>query len=366
MKKIDLYILKKYFLTFFFCLLLFTVIVVVVDISEKTDDFAKSNLSVWRIFNDYYLGFIPRIVAMLFPLFVFIAVIFFTSKMASRTEVVAILSSGVSFHRFLLPFVAGGIVLSAVLWLGYQYIVPKANKKWGDFEAKYIDPNFDPSASGNTYKQRLYFRIDSNTYAVIRGYDTVTRNGNGFSLQVFDKTKMIKNIRAANISWDTTNKRNKWKLDNVVERTIHNLDETVKTYTTMYANYNFKPRDLRRDEYMKDQLPTPELTQFIKEEKMRGSETVNSLLMEKYNRSAIPVSVLVLTLIGGIIASRKVRGGSGIHLAIGVVLSVVYILFGRFAQVFASQGNFPPLIAAWLPNAVFISIAVYLYWRAPK
>ncbi len=366
MKKIDAYILKKYLVTFFFCLLLFTVIVVVIDISEKTDDFAKTNLSTWRIFNDYYLGFIPRIVALLFPLFVFIAVIFFTSKMASRTEVVAILSSGVSYRRFLVPFFIGGLLLSSILWLGYQYIVPKANKKWGDFEAKYIDPSFDASKSNNTYKQHLYFKIDSNSYAVLNGYDTISKTGNGFSINYFEGNKLIKNVRASSITWDTSEKRNKWKLDAVIERTFNKLDEVVKSYPTMYANYDFKPRDLRRDSYLKDQLPTPELNEFIKKEKLRGSETVNSLLMEKYNRTAIPISVLILTLIGAIIASKKVRGGSGLHLAIGVVLSVLYILFSRFSLVFATQGNFPPIIAAWLPNAVFIIISLYLYWRAPK
>src|SRR5882724_8959404 len=150
-KKIDRYILQKYLSTFFFCLLLMTAIVVVVDVSEKTDDFVKSKLPAGKIITDYYFGFIPRIDAMLFPLFAFIAVIFFTSKMATRSEVIAILSSGVSFRRFLLPFFAGGLILAALLWFGYQYVVPKANKKWGDFEAKYIDPNFGSNNGNNTY-----------------------------------------------------------------------------------------------------------------------------------------------------------------------------------------------------------------------
>src|SRR2546425_8385072 len=141
MKKIDSYILKKYLTTFLYCLLLFTLMVVVIDISEKTDDFVKSKLSVWRIISDYYLGFIPRIDAMLFPLFVFIAVIFFTARMADRSEVIAIISSGVSFRRFLFPYWIGGIILTSILWLGYQFVLPKANAIWGTFEAKYVDVN---------------------------------------------------------------------------------------------------------------------------------------------------------------------------------------------------------------------------------
>lgn len=365
MKKIDRYILSKYLTSFFFCLLLFTAIVVVVDISEKTDDFVKSKLPAWRIITDYYFGFIPRIDAMLFPLFVFISVIFFTSKMAGRSEVIAILSSGVSFRRFLQPYVIGGLFLTALLWLGYQYVVPKANRKWGDFEARYIDPNFGGNqGSSNTYKQRLYFRIDSFTYAGIRGYDTVSKAGNGFFIQRFNNNKLVYNLRADNFSWDTTT--SKWKLANVMERNVDSISERVKRVPEMLMNYNFKPRDLRKDDYLKDQLPTPELDEFIKLERLRGSEMLSTLLVERYNRDAIPVSVIILTLIGAVLASRKIRGGSGMHLAAGVVISVMYILFSRFSIVFATKGNFTPFLAAWTPNIVFGLLAFYLYRKAPK
>ena len=363
MKIIDKYILGKYLSTFFFCLILFTAIVVVVDISEKTDDFVKSKLGAWKIFTDYYLGFIPRIDAMLFPLFIFIAVIFMTSKMASRSEVIAILSSGVSFRRFMLPFVVGGIFLSALLWAGYQYVVPKANQVWSSFEAKYVDANFNP-VNSTTYKSKLYFRIDSNTYAGIRGYDTLTKVGNGFFVQRFDKNQLVYNLRADNFSWDTTT--GKWRLENVSERIFSGISEVVKKSASLLESYNFKPRDLRKDEYIKDQLSTPELKDYIRMESLRGSETLNTLLVERYNRDAIPVSVLILTIIGVVLASRKVRGGSGLHLAAGVIISVLYILFGRFSIVFATKGSFTPLLAAWVPNILFGLLAFYLYRRAPK
>ena len=350
--------------TFFFCLLLLTVIVVVVDISEKTDDFVKSKLPVSKIITDYYFGFIPRIDAMLFPLFVFIAVIFFTSKMATRSEVVAILSSGVSYRRFLLPYVIGGFFLSVLLWLGYQYVVPKANKKWGDFETRYIDPNFGSNGGNNTYKQHIYFRNDSNTYIGIAGYDTVSKNGNGFFVQRFSNNKLLYNLRADNFNWDTAT--NKWKLVNVTQRTLNGITETVTRFPELQMKYDFKPVDLRKDEYLKDQMPTPVLNQFIKREKLRGSEGLNTLLVERYNRDAIPVSVLILTIIGAVLASRKVRGGSGLHLALGVVISVLYILFSRFTIVFATKGSFTPFLAAWTPNFFFGLLAFYLYKKAPK
>lgn len=365
-KKIDRYILGKYLTTFFFCLLLFTVIVVVVDISEKTDDFVKSKLPASKLITDYYYGFIPRIDAMLFPLFVFISVIFFTSKMATRSEVIAILSSGVSFRRFLAPFVAGGLILSSILWLGYQYVVPRANKIWVDFDAKYISPP-PAGATANergTYKQGLYFKIDPNTYAHIRGYDTVSKLGTGFSVQRFAGEKLQYAMRAESFRWDTA--KMKWNLSNTVERFVDSISERVKRSAELQMNYNFKPRDLRKDEYLKDQLQTPELNEFIALERMRGSEMLNPLLVERYNRDAIPVSVLILTLIGAILASRKIRGGSGFHLALGVLLSVLYILCSRFTIVFASKGNFTPFLAAWTPNIIFGLLAFYLYRKAPK
>lgn len=364
MKKIDRYILVKYLTTFFFCLLLFTAIVVVVDISEKTDNFVKSGLPVYRIITDYYIGFIPRIDAMLFPLFVFISVIFFTSKMAGRSEVIAILSSGVSFRRFLLPYVIGGLFLSVLLWAGYQYVVPRANQIWGNFEARYIDGPATQVNNNSNYKQNLYFKLDSNRYVGIRSYDTILKSGSGFFIQQFSGNKLIYNLRSEQFNWDSA--RKKWRLVEPVERVLDSISEKVTKRPELFANYNFKPRDLRKDDYFKDQLPTPELNEFIKLEKLRGSEMLNTLLVERYNRDAIPVSVLILTIIGAVLASRKIRGGSGFHLAIGVIISVLYILFSRFSIVFATKGNFTPLLAAWTPNILFGILAFYLYKQAPK
>jgi lipopolysaccharide export system permease protein len=364
MKKIDKYILSKYFSTFFYCLILFTAIVVVVDISEKTEDFSRSGLSAYRIFYDYYLGFIPHIDAMLFPLFVFISVIFFTSKMAGRSEVVAILSSGVSFRRYLLPFFVGGLTLSLLLWMGNQYLVPQANRKWADFEKKYTNLGAAPSPTRSTYKQNIYFRIDSNTYASIKGYDTISKSGTNLAVLKFEKNKLVYNLRAVNFHWDTT--KNKWALNNVLERNLLQQSEQIKFSGTKLMSYTFKPIDLRKDDYIKDQMTTKELDAFIVLERMRGSEMLNTLEVERNNRDAIPASVLILTMIGAILASKKVRGGSGFHLALGVLLSVTYILFSRFSIVFATKGSFSPWLAAWIPNIFFGLLVIYLYKKAPK
>jgi lipopolysaccharide export system permease protein len=361
MKILDWYIIKKFFVTFFFCLIALTVIVVVVDLSEKTDDFAKTGLTAKQIITQYYFGFLPRIDAMLFPLFIFISVIFFTSGLANRSEIIAMLSTGISFGRFLRPYIVGGFLFTAFLWWCNQYVLPPANEKWANFNAKYIDYNYGGYVNTSTITNK-YFKLDSFSYAGIRYYDTTNKSGSNFFIQRFNKESLIYNLRALSIKWDTSVK--KWQLSNVVIRTINGLHQNVKDTAMMHMNFNFKPRDLQRDEYMKDKMPTPELNQFIKLEKIRGSGDVNALLLEKNNRSAIPVSVFILTVIGACIASRKIRGGSGFHLALGFLICILYILVGRFASVFALKGNFNPVIASWLPNVVFGTFAWILYRRS--
>lgn len=365
MKILDRYIFFKYITTFFFCLLLFTAIVVVVDISEHTDDFAKAGLTTSQIISLYYVGFIPRLDAMLFPLFVFISVIFFASKMAGRSEVIAILSSGITYRRYLRPYIGGALLLGAFLWVGYRWLVPPANKIFGDFHKNYLDKNSSDKARKNpAYKQNVYFRLDNTSYLGIRAYDTISKTGNDIFIERFDKDRLVYNLRASNFNWDTVTK--KWNLTNVTERFIHDMNETVTSVPSKKMSYNFKPIDLRNDEYLKDQMTTPELDKFISQERTRGSEMLKSLLVERYNRDAIPASVIILTIIGAVLASRKVRGGSGAQIALGIVLSMVYILFSRFSVVFATQGNLSPFIAAWMPNILFGLLAVYLFSRASK
>lgn len=340
-----------------------TVLVIIVDLSEKTDDFAKTGLSASQIFFDYYLGFIPHIDAMLFPLFLFISVIFFTSKMANRSEVIAILSSGISFKRFLLPYFICGLFFTGFLWWVNQYVLPPANEKWSNFNSKYIDFNYGGYVNTATISNK-HFRLDSFSYAGIRYYDTSTKSGSNFFIQRFDSTALTYNLHAQSIRWDTA--RRKWQLSQVNIRTINGLKQTLADSPVMYKTFNFRPRDLKTDAYMKDKLTTPELNDFIKLEKIRGGEDVNSLILEKQNRNATPVSVLILTIIGATIASKKIRGGSGFHLAIGVLICVIYILVGRFSAVFSMKAQFNPVVAAWLPNIVFGFLAYYLYKRASK
>lgn len=359
--KLDWYILKKFFTTFFFAIVLLTFITVVIDISEKADDFVRSGLSTTEIIKQYYFGFIPHIVSMLFPLFVFISVIFFTSKMAGRSEIVAILASGISFNRFLRPYWIGALALALMLWLSYRYVTPAANKLRTTFQAKYIDSG-PGSNFGNV--STLYFRNDSSHYGQVSYFDTVSKRGSGFVLQKIENNELLENMRAETLVWDTSKK--KWKLEGVV---IHRFDsgrESVSQEQEKFINLNFKPSELIKSTYTKDILKTPELSDLIKKETLRGAEGLNDLKVEKYHRDATPFSLLILTLIGVSLASRKVRGGSGLHLALGIVIAAMFILTDRFSTIFSTKGNFPPLLAAWTPNMIFLMVAIFVFVRAPK
>ncbi|MGB3007765.1 MAG: LptF/LptG family permease [Chitinophagaceae bacterium] len=365
MKKIDWYILKKFLVTFIFCLFLFTVIAVAVDSSEKADDFVKADLSTMGIIKNYYLGFVPWIWSLLFPLFVFIAVIFFTSRMATRSEVIAILSSGTSYNRFLRPYVIGGVILALTLWFGNRYWIPKANYIRSNFQSKYIDGS-NPSKSveyGSCYRC-FYRRLDINTFIGIKDYDTSSKSARTFFLNRVKGNKIVYNIRAESIRWDTSSK--KWILTNAAERYVDSLNEKMTFYPSLTLNLTLKPNELRRDEYLKDQLTTPELVAFINQEEMRGTEGLKAMKVERYRRTATPSAVLLLTMIGAVIASRKNRGGSGMHLAMGIIIASLFIISDRFSTVFATKGNFHPLIAAWLPNVAFLIVAFWLYRKTPK
>ena len=344
---------------------MFTAISVAVDMSEKMDNFVKAGLNTREAINQYYLGFVPYIWSLLFPLFVFIAVIFFTSKMANKSEIIALLASGTSYNRFLRAYFVGGLLLAVFLWVGSRYWIPKANLIRSNFQAKHIDPS-DPSKMsyyGNCHNC-YYLRIDSNTFVGIKDFDTSNKTARGFFMEKIKGNKMIYNLRSETMSWDTSMK--KWKLVNVVERFVDSIGERFTKYPQLTLDLNLKPEELRKDIYIKDKLTTPELVAFIKQEELRGSEGLNTYKVELYRRTATPASVLLLTFIGAVIASRRTRGGSGVHIAVGIAIASLFIISDRFSTVFATKGNFPPLLAAWLPNIVFAIIAYWLYRRTPK
>jgi lipopolysaccharide export system permease protein len=363
LKILDRYILRKFLGTFVFTLLLITTIAVVIDTSEKADDFVKSGLGSWQLVTNYYIGFVPFIMSMIFPLMVFIAVIYFTSKMAGRAEFIAILAGGVRYNRMLRPYLLGSILLAVIFWFASQYWVPRANEIRTNFQAVYVDGN--SSYNADPYRNNNYYlRVDPVTFVGFRYYDTVNKSGSNFFLQKIRDNKVYYNLRSESIRWDTGKKD--WKLLNVIERRIDGLKESAKKLDTLHINLNVKPGELRRDDYLKDKLTSPELKQFISMEEIRGSEGLNTFKVERYRRDATPFSVIIMTLIGAIVASRKVRGGSGLQLAYGIVTAAIFVVMDKFSVTFSTKGSFPPILAAWLPNIIFSIVAIWLYIKTPK
>ncbi|GAB2668826.1 LptF/LptG family permease [Flavihumibacter cheonanensis] len=363
MKILDWYIFKKFMVTFLFAILTITVIAVVIDTSEKTDDFVKSGLPFMGIVTQYYFGFVPFIISMIFPLIVFIAVIFFTSKMAARSETVAILATGIPYSRFLRPYLMGAFLLAGIMLWANAMVIPRANEIYSRFKLTYIDKNSTYSA-GIGGSRDFYFRSDSVTFVGMKYYDTLNKSASNFFLERIKGNEVIYNIRSDYVRWDTATK--KWRAENVFERKIDGLKETVQKHPYMEVDLNMRPDELRRDEYLKDKLNSFELYEFIRREQIRGTEGLNTYRVEFWRRLATPVSVIILTLMGVFVAARKTRGGSGLQLAFGIVSAATFVIMDKFSTVFSTKGNFHPILAAWLPNLIFMLVAFYLYKKAPK
>ncbi|WP_291907631.1 LptF/LptG family permease [Chitinophaga sp. CB10] len=357
--KIDWYILRKLIGTFIYSLAIFLLISVVIDITEKVDDFMTNHLSLREIVVDYYFGFIPHILALLFPLFIFLSVIFFTSKMAYRSEIIAILSAGVSFRRFLRAYWIGAFLFGGILWLANFWVVPNANRIRTTFENKYLHSHDNQ----NTQFDRST-RIDSFTYVTFGTYDPNYGNGSSFVMQKVKGQEVVFRMRADRAAWDSAAK--KWRLDYVTIRTMDGLKETWQSRQDTMIKIALTPKDLVEEKNMQEAMTTPDLRRYIQREAIRGAEGLNTYWVEYYRRTAAAAAVVVLTLIGGIIAAKKVRGGSGLHLAVGIVISASYIIALQFATVFSVKADLNPLLAVWIPNFIFGGLAFYLYRKAPK
>lgn len=356
-KRLDSFILWKFLSTFLFAILILAVIACVIDYSQKVDDLVKNHAPGWDTLL-YFLNFIPHITALLFPLFIFISTIFFTSKMAYRSEIIAMLSAGISFKRFLRPYVAGALLLGIVSLLANHFIVPLANKNINNFKAKYIWSQETVSSTN------LHLRLSPHLYIYLNNYDYSANVGHWFSAESVDGVLLKKKIMARTASYDST--KNTWILKDVVIRENNGLKETLTTLPVLEKKYNFRPKDLDVDEDVKETMTTPQLIRYTREQIARGKEDINFFLLERYKRTAQPFAGFLLCIIGACIASRKVRGGSGLHLAIGIVISALYMLLLQFANTFSTNAGLNPLAAVWLPNILFAFVAFYLYRRQLK
>lgn len=353
-KKLDWYIIKKFIGTFVYALLIMAVIASVIDYSEKVKDFVEHH-ATFKDIAGYYQNFIPHILALLFALFIFIATIYFTSKLAYKSEIIAILATGSSFNRFLRPYFIGGGFLCLLFLLANHYVIPVANKNRIAFENKFIHAQVAYS------DHNVHLRLSPHLYVYVQNYDYIANSGFRFSSEKVNGILLLEKTTADRISYDSVKKE--WILYNVVVRKNDGLKEDLKILPELRVKYPFVPKDLYEDDAVKETLTTPELNRFIAREKLRGRESLNVYYIEKYRRSAQPAAGLILVIIGVIIASRKVRGGSGLHLALGIAISAIYMLLLQLSQTFSIKADLNPLIAVWIPNFIFGALAFVLYRR---
>ncbi len=354
-KTLDFYITKKFLGTFFYAIALILSIAVVFDVSENLDEFLSKDIPGRVIIFEYYLNFIPYFANLFSPLFTFIAVIYFTSKMAYNTEIIAILSSGVSYPRFMRPYLVSALILASFSFVLGNYIIPPANKTLNEFKGKYINQN------KVAIERNIHRQIEPGVYIYMQSFNA-NNVGYKFTMERFEDSKLVEKLTADNIRWDKDTK--KWVINNYWKRIIYNDHEELEKGYRIDTTLNMTPNDYKIVKNEMETFTTPALKAEIAKMKMRG---VNSLEweVEKHRRVAGPFSAFILTIIGAGLASRKIKGGLGLHLGLGLLLSFSYILFMQISTVFALSGNTPPIIAVWIPNLGYSIIAFFVFrWAA--
>ncbi|AQG77924.1 LptF/LptG family permease [Spirosoma montaniterrae] len=358
MKLLDWYILKRFLQTYIFVVLVIVLVVVMIDYTEKVDNFHRNNAPTNRILFDYYLNFIPYWANYISPLMVFIATVFLTSRLASRTEIIAILSSGVSFIRLLFPYALGATVLAVLTYFMVNYIIPRANKTRIEFEIQYINDAY-------TYTGRnVHIKIAPSVYAYLESYNNTSNIGYKFTLERVDGNQLKQKLSADRIEWDA--KKKKWAIYEYKIRTFNGSRETLASGTRADTTLNLKPDDFSSDFNLYETFTRPELNRHIDRLRSRGADGVETYLLEKYSRDTRPFSIIILTIIGVIMSARKSRRGVGWQVALGFLLAFTYLLFFMLAKGIAESGNLNPVVAVWLPNAIFAGIGVLLYNTIPR
>jgi lipopolysaccharide export system permease protein len=360
LKLIDYYIIKKFLGTFFFSLILILTIAVVFDFSEKIDDFMEKNAPAKAIIFDYYLNFIPYFATLFAPLFVFITVIFFTSKMAYNTEIVAILNSGMSFRRMMWPYFLSSLFIAVFTFALTNYVIPTSNQKRLIFENKYYKARYNTTMLSSIHRQ-----VYPNIYIYMESYNPGNQSGRNFTIEKFDNdSRLLSKLSASMVKWDTTS--NKWSAWDYYIRDIGESAEIISSGRRIDTTLTITPDDFSRSSEFVATMTYRELYDYIDLLRLQGSDELKLYLVEKHKRYSIPFSVFILSLIGVSLSSKKVRGGIGMQIGIGLLLSFTYILFLQFASQFSLKGNLDPMLAMWIPNMVYALIALFLYRIAPK
>jgi|TARA_B110000305_G_scaffold20617_1_gene18971 lipopolysaccharide export system permease protein len=358
MKILDWYILKKYLTTFITIQLLFVPIAIIVNLADNIDKILANEVPFNQV-AEYYFNFTIYFSSSLLPLFLFLSVIWFTSKLASDTEVIAFLSSGISFFRFLRPFLIGAFIIATITFLVGLFIVPNASKDFNEFSYKYLKGSRKSYDSKNIYRQ-----ISPNDFIYLSQFNPKSNVGSNFTLEHFENNILKYKIESSNIRYLPSDSL--FRLSNYTKRIIGEEDDIIINKRKLDTSFSFKLKDLLPIKYIAETLSYTELVSFIEQEKSRGSSNVGRYQLVKYKKWSIPFSVFVLTIIAFSVSSAKRRGGTGVNLAFGIVVAMVFVFFDKVFGVLAQQSDFSPFLAVWLPNILFSILAIYLLYHAKK
>jgi lipopolysaccharide export system permease protein len=358
MKILDRYILFRFLKAYFFIVLILCAVLIVIDLAEKMENFNRPQLTAWRILTEYYLNFIPHYTNLLSPIIIFITAVFVTAQLAGRTEIVAMLSSGMSFQRILYPYFIGSVMIGILIFILHGYIVPNANKVRHNFEDNFVRDKF------HFAQQNFHFQIAPNVFAYLRNYDNIAKAGFNFTLERIEGLELKMKLEATRMFWDE--KKGKWTLESYRIHTFNGRNETLKHGEKMDTLLKITPKDFESKHLYHERLTLTELDDYIAQLRQRGSDGIEIFLIEKYERYAYPFAIVILTIIGVVVSAKKTRGGTGLQIAFGFVLAFIYIFLIVMMRSFAQQGGIPPQFSAWIPNLIFCVIGFIMYKRMPK
>ena len=360
LKILDRYIIRKFLGTYIFAIMMIIVVVVIFDYVEKIDDFTTTHAPLKEIFFDYYLNFIPFFINQFSALFTFIACIFFTSKLAYQTEIVAMLSGGMSFKRLMWPYFIAASVITSVSLVLSLWVIPISQRDCVAFEQKYI-----PRRQRFQYDRHIYRQVEPGTFVYIRGFSKNSLQASFLALEKYEGSFMRSTLEASEVRFDNETKR--WTAAKYVTRNFaDNGQETFTQNRNLDTLLNLDVVELGRMNELIKTMNIVELNEFIDQQRAKGSDSIRQLEVEHHTRFAYPIGTFILSLIGVSLSSRKVRGGTGLHIGIGIALCFSYIMLNRIFEEFAKGGTLPPMLAVWLPNIIYTLIAIYLYRKAPK
>ena len=360
--RLDRYIIYKFLSTYIFLITIIVVIAVIFDFNEQIDKLTRSHAPMQKIIFAYYVNFIPYFANLFSPLFVFIAVIFFTSKLADNSEIIAMKSTGMSFRRLLRPYMVSAAIIALSSFLLGAYVIPQTSVERVNFYNRYIKKKTDITSIDNVQMQ-----VDTGVVAYITYFDNVTKRGYGFSLDKFVDKKLVSHLTAQTITYDTLSERRcSWTLQQYQIRTLQGKREKLESGAKLDTIIMMEPKDFFFVRNQQETMTLPQLNEFIDRQKLRGAAGISTFEVEYHKRFAAPFAAFILTLIGVTLSCEKRKGGMGASIGAGIALSFAYILFQTISATFAINAGWPPMLSVWIPNILFAIIAGVLYRRTPQ